>query len=166
MGFVSHLPTYPQEAAKREAAQGPPGPAGGYASWGQRVGAYLLDVLIVFGALIVVGAALAGISAGFGGGDLAFGVILIAILAVPIGYYVYFVGNERGQTYGRRVVGIQVRSDTFGPVGYGRALGRYLITFVFGFFTLPLIIDYLWPLWDSRNQTLHDKAASTVVVRV
>ena len=41
-----------------------------------------------------------------------------------------------------------------------------MITFLFGIFTLPLILDYLWPLWDDRNQTLHDKAVSTVVVRV
>lgn len=166
MGSVSELPTYPQEAAEREAAQGPPGPAGGYASWGQRAGAYLLDTLIIVGAVIVVALAIVGISAGLGGEDVAIGVLLIAIFALPIAYYVYFVGNEQGQTYGRRIVGIQVRSDTFGQVGYGRAFGRYLIVFVFGIFTFPLIIDYLWPLWDSRNQTLHDKAASTVVVRV
>jgi uncharacterized RDD family membrane protein YckC len=23
----------------------------------------------------------------------------------------------------------------------------------------------LWPLWDPRNQTIHDKAAGTVVLR-
>ena len=52
------------------------------------------------------------------------------------------------------------------PVGYEGAFGRSLITFLFGIFTLPLILDYLWPLWDDRNQTLHDKVPSTVVVRV
>ena len=24
----------------------------------------------------------------------------------------------------------------------------------------------LWPLWDSKNQTLHDKAVGTVVIRI
>jgi uncharacterized RDD family membrane protein YckC len=33
------------------------------------------------------------------------------------------------------------------------------------FCSLPLLISYLWPLWDSRNQTLHDKMASTIVVK-
>ena len=28
-----------------------------------------------------------------------------------------------------------------------------------------LIVDYLWPLWDRENQALHDKIASTHVVR-
>ena len=27
------------------------------------------------------------------------------------------------------------------------------------------ILDVLWPLWDSQKQCLHDKIASTVVLR-
>jgi uncharacterized RDD family membrane protein YckC len=30
---------------------------------------------------------------------------------------------------------------------------------------LPLFVDLLWPLWDKRNQTLHDKMANTVALR-
>jgi uncharacterized RDD family membrane protein YckC len=30
---------------------------------------------------------------------------------------------------------------------------------------LPLLLDFLWPIWDKKNQTLHDKFASTVVLR-
>jgi hypothetical protein len=29
-----------------------------------------------------------------------------------------------------------------------------------------LLLAYLWPLWDKRNQTLYDKIVSTIVVRV
>jgi uncharacterized RDD family membrane protein YckC len=32
-------------------------------------------------------------------------------------------------------------------------------------FAVPLIIDLLWPIWDKRNQTLHDKFANTLLVR-
>lgn len=32
-------------------------------------------------------------------------------------------------------------------------------------FAVPLIIDLLWPAWDKRNQTLHDKFANTLLVR-
>ena len=31
---------------------------------------------------------------------------------------------------------------------------------------LPWLLDMLWPLWDARNQTLHDKVVSTVVIRI
>jgi uncharacterized RDD family membrane protein YckC len=27
------------------------------------------------------------------------------------------------------------------------------------------LLDVLWPLWDAKNQTLHDKAVGTVVLR-
>jgi uncharacterized RDD family membrane protein YckC len=30
---------------------------------------------------------------------------------------------------------------------------------------IPVVIDLFWPLWDRKNQTLHDKFAKTVVVR-
>jgi len=36
---------------------------------------------------------------------------------------------------------------------------------LFGIFTLPLVLDSLFPLWDDRNQTLHEKVVSSVVVR-
>ena len=32
-------------------------------------------------------------------------------------------------------------------------------------FAIPLIVDLLWPIWDKRNQTLHDKFANTLIVR-
>lgn len=32
-------------------------------------------------------------------------------------------------------------------------------------FAIPLIVDLLWPIWDKRNQTLHDKFAKTLIVR-
>jgi uncharacterized RDD family membrane protein YckC len=39
---------------------------------------------------------------------------------------------------------------------------NYEIAFLFA---VPLIIDLLWPAWDKRNQTLHDKFANTLLVR-
>ena len=159
---MTELQPYPEDAAEREAAERPPGHAADYASWGRRAVALLLDGLIV--AVVVFVAAI--ISAATGS-DALFVLTVILLIGFPIFYYVYFVGNERGQTYGRRALGIQVRSaETGGTVGYGRAFGRYLITQVFGIFVLPLLVDYLWPLWDSRNQTLHDKVASTIVIRL
>lgn len=31
---------------------------------------------------------------------------------------------------------------------------------------IPGILDNLWPLWDRRGQTVHDKVARTVVIHV
>ena len=163
---MTELQPYPEEAAEREAAERPPGHAANYASWGRRAAGLLLDTLIVFIVIFAAAIVLGALSVA-AGTDALFVLAVIVLIGFPIFYYVYFVGNERGQTYGRRALEIQVRNaETGGTVGYGRAFGRWLITYVFGIFVLPLIVDYLWPLWDSRNQTLHDKVASTIVIRL
>src|SRR4030095_16803764 len=98
-------------------------------------------------------------------GTVLFVIAIVCLLAVPIFYHVYFVGKT-GQTWARRWLDIRVQHARTGrPIGYRPALRRYLITVAFGILSLPLLLDYLWPLWDKENQTLHDKVATSVVVR-
>ena len=102
--------------------------------------------------------------------DSSWGVIGIAYLltlVVPFIYFTVMHGRESGQTLGKRWVGIRVADGATGrSIGYGRAFGRYAITVVFGIFVIPALLDYLWPLWDRKNQALHDKVVGSVVVRV
>jgi uncharacterized RDD family membrane protein YckC len=139
-----------------------------YASWGSRVGAYLLDGLIL-AIPYAVGITLAVIGdASENDGLLIVGGFLIAASFIaPFIYFAVMNGGERGQTYGKRAIGIRVRrEDGHSSLGVGRGLARYAITFVFAFFFyIPMLLDYLWPLWDDRNQALHDKVAGSVVVR-
>jgi uncharacterized RDD family membrane protein YckC len=164
---VSDLPQYPQDAADREAAAPAPGAGRDFASWGSRVAAYLLDTLILLVPLailfvIVIAADPGDTSAAWG----ALGLAYLATLVLPFVYFTVLHGNERGQTVGRRALGIRVVGDESGEsIGYGRALGRYAITFVFGIVVIPILLDYLWPLWDQKNQALHDKVVGSVVVR-
>ena len=58
-----------------------------------------------------------------------------------------------------------MRAESGGRAGYGKALMRNLVARVIGLFPFVGLIDVLWPLWDDKNQCLHDKAASTIVVR-
>ena len=79
------------------------------------------------------------------------------------GYYTYFHGRT-GQTPGDAALGIRVVDiDTGQVIGYGRAFGRVLVSIVSG---LVLVLGYLWMLWDPRKQTWHDKAVSSLPVRV
>ena len=56
--------------------------------------------------------------------------------------------------------------DRVTPIGYARAFTRWLSTaFLWALFTVPGVLDHLWPLRDRRRQTLHDKFAHSVVVR-
>ena len=44
--------------------------------------------------------------------------------------------------------------------GNGQTLGKELL----GITGVWILVDNLWPLADARNQALHDKLASTVVL--
>jgi uncharacterized RDD family membrane protein YckC len=163
---VTELPAYPKDAAEREATAAPDEVAHELASWGSRVAAYLLDTLILLVPLllffVVVAAADPGdTSAAWG----ALGLVYLASFVLPFAYYTVLHGNERGQTFGKRALGIRVVDQNGGSIGYGRAFGRYAIIVLFGFLLLPILLDYLWPLWDKRNQALHDKVVSSLVVR-
>jgi uncharacterized RDD family membrane protein YckC len=166
---VRDLPTYPQDAAEREAAAAPPDVRADYASWGRRLGAYLLDTLLLVAPFIAV--IVIALAAGDPGdeNDAVWAVIGFAYLAwivLPFVYFTLLHGRESGQTLGKRWLGIRVADDrTGGSIGYGRAFGRYAITFVFSIFFIPVVLDYLWPLWDRKNQALHDKVVGSVVVR-
>lgn len=91
-------------------------------------------------------------------------VFFLAYLA----YYTLLNGGEKGQTVGKMVMGIATRDESGqGPIGYGRAAGRYGIIFLLSLPCLiPLIIDYLSPLWDPRRQAWHDKTARSLVINV
>jgi uncharacterized RDD family membrane protein YckC len=168
---VSDLPTYPQDAAEREEAAPPPGGERDYAGWGRRVGAYLLDVLILIGVVLVIGLVvgiIVGASSDGETGAISGAVVgYVLSFVFPFIYFTFFHGDPRGQTPGKRAVGIRVvREETGASIGYGRALGRYAITVLFAWLLfLPLLLDYLWPLWDDKNQALHDKVVGSVVIR-
>lgn len=84
-------------------------------------------------------------------------------LAVQTVYYTVLEGGPKGQTIGKKALGIRVVGLATGePIGYGRGLvryvGRYLSFFV-------LLLGYLRMLWHSEKQTWHDQMAGAVVVR-
>jgi uncharacterized RDD family membrane protein YckC len=137
-----------------------------YASWGQRFGAWLLDSIIVLGSIWGPSTAVA-----FAVEDAASGILLFFVLAVlsPL-YYAFLHAGKRGQTLGKRALGIAVRNHkTLGRISLGRSLARaYLVAILWAmsWSIIPLILDSLWPLWDAKRQTWHDKVAASVVVRV
>jgi uncharacterized RDD family membrane protein YckC len=163
---VTELPSYPEEAAEREALAAPTTGEAAYASWLSRVGAYLLDTLILLIPLAIILGVIFAIDDDSSGAWAVLGIAYVVTLLLPFVYFTVLHGNERGQTYGKRAAKIRVISEqTGGSIGYGRAFGRYGIMVVFGFFFLPIVLDYLWPLWDSKNQALHDKVVGSIVVR-
>lgn len=127
------------------------GPSGPRASFGSRLGAWIIDAIILFFISLVLGLVLKGPGS-------------ILSLVFDVGYVVYFFGSPRGQSPGYMATGIRVISmDGTGPIGYGRALLRWLVSIPSAW---VIFIGYFWMLWDRERQTWFDKASNSVVVPV
>jgi uncharacterized RDD family membrane protein YckC len=125
--------------------------SGEAAGFWRRFGGALIDGIllgIVSGILRLI----LGTGAGSGLGTLASFV-----------YFTYFHGRT-GQTPGDAALGIKVVDIENGEViGYGRAFGRALVAIVS---TIVLLLGFFWMIWDKRKQTWHDKAVSSLPIRV
>lgn len=154
-----------------------------YASWLSRVGAYLLDQLVVFAVAIpllapgfvvlfmgLASAEYDEVAGTMTGGDPSPAAIGLLVLGY-LGFIAFSIWNvvirqgRTGQSLGKKWVGIKVVREATGDVpGIWLNLGRVLLMSILSAVTLYL--NLLWPLWDARKQTLHDKVVSTVVIRV
>ncbi|KOU14526.1 MULTISPECIES: RDD family protein [unclassified Streptomyces] len=165
---------YPQQAPPPYGAYPPPGmPAPGMpgsgmpplAHWGLRVGAYLLDLLIIAGPMY----ALVGLAAALGGnesGQAIAGIfsILGFLYLIGMAFYQLYREGSTGQSFGKKIVGISLHREADGAtIGFGMAFVRKLAHFLDG---IACYIGYLWPLWDEKKQTFADKVCSTVVIKV
>ncbi|HEX6677584.1 MAG TPA: RDD family protein [Actinomycetes bacterium] len=169
---------YQYQGQPSYAAAEPPGYFMGrkLASWGARVGAYLLDSLFVAApTLVIAGLAfvpLAIASAGLGPNEQPSSVAIAAtvVLAcvaflVELGlviYSRYYLQGRTGQSWGKRVMHLRlVRMADGQPIGGGMAFVRDIAHIVDG---LICYVGYLMPLWDDRRQTVADKMLNTVVL--
>ncbi|MGP8160343.1 MAG: RDD family protein [Candidatus Dormibacteria bacterium] len=187
-------PGYP---AYPVAPYGSPGPGSGlvYASFGRRLGGYLIDILIlgvisVVAFLIVFGSTLspwfnqvsANAQAGLAapplpplptGEVVAFGIVAFVFTVLYFGVLV----GAWGGTLGQRAVGVRVvrQEDTSTLLPLGRAVLRAIIWWgpALLYWSLVLrdlaglvvLLALLWVIWDPRNQGLHDKLGQALVVR-
>jgi uncharacterized RDD family membrane protein YckC len=180
------------EAAKQAAAarQGPRGvgavpgdrqaafePAG----FLERLLAYIIDSVVLFGIFYAIGVLLGVQTPGFhteiavvngietkrymfyywpGGSDIG-----LAHLVSFIAGLTYWIGSWSafGATPGKMALGQQiVHAQTGQAVGVGSCVLRYVGTIISG---IPLCLGYLWIIWDPNKQAWHDKIANTLVVR-
>lgn len=131
---------------------------------GRRIGAALLDLLVlvvVFGVLAVV---LGDTSASGGSAQARLGpggtLLFLAILLL------YYFAQEAsgGRTLGKRALGIRVVSDAGGAASGGQVAVRTLLRLVD---TLPILylVGFIVALLTPKKQRLGDLAGGTRVVR-
>lgn len=129
------------------------------AGWFVRFGGRLIDAIIVFFLLFLL---LVIIGAKINVGPLF---LYWEFIGVEFIYGALFIGSF-GATPGMRWLGLRGSNAADGtyPVGVMKGSIRAGSALVIAIFPFGWLVDYLWPIWDRRNQTLHDKLARTVVL--
>lgn len=157
---------------------------GALANPGRRLGARLLDALVLLPVLIVFSAITIALVAphvgplfpkvnnnpdgqqpvpGFlwiylavFGCFIATGVVMVAYETIATARY--------GRTLGKAWLHIRpIRTDGQ-PLGWGRSFGRVGLYYLSGFLSWIGLLDPLWCLWDENQQCLHDKVVGTLVI--
>jgi uncharacterized RDD family membrane protein YckC len=151
--------------------------AGNYATFGARLGAFVIDGLI--GAIFSIPAVvifLAGprhyVECTINGNvDLCHlptrGTVGLAILVGIVGWLLFMVlyckKVAAGQSWGQKATGVRVVDATTGQsISAGKVFGRQVCRV---FSQAVCLLGYFWMLWDARKQTWHDKMLNTVVVK-
>jgi uncharacterized RDD family membrane protein YckC len=160
-----------------------------YAQWIDRVLAALIDgalvgavmivlyliIGLIFGGLAAVGSGIGDNAAGnafgaLGSGICCFGLVLTPISALLIGIYnkVYLI-SKRGFSIGQGIMKLKVVDASGNLLSTGTAVLRLLVQIGLGFIPfvgwLLSLLNLLWPLWDDKRQTLHDKAVNSFVIK-
>jgi uncharacterized RDD family membrane protein YckC len=152
-----------------------------YAAWGARAIGYIIDVLLVgvgmtvlyflLGATFTSLAHLA-IPRYSGEGEVGGGVCCMMLLLFPFAtflvglYNSVFLIAQRGYSIGQGVMRVMVVDGSGNLLTAGTAFIRLLVRVAFGFVPFLPALDLLWPLWDVRRQTLHDKAVNSYVINM
>jgi uncharacterized RDD family membrane protein YckC len=136
-----------------------------YASFGARVIAFLIDLLIVAIVWFVV---LVGIAMYQGGDELHLENLgfFLSWAGVGIAWEVLWIaGPARGKP-GHRIVGARIVRPDGARVSVGRAVGRWVVRFAtLVLFPFGLIAQFLTLAASRRNQGVHDVFVDTVCVK-
>lgn len=138
------------------------------ASWGSRVVAYIIDAII--GLLLAApGAILLSIGlvthGSARGALIAIGVVLLAVATIVQIWQTGWRQGALGQSWGKSATGLRtVGAEDLRPIGGPKGLLRWLVDTLLGSVGILQLLNYLWPLWDDRNQTWADKAVGSVVL--
>jgi uncharacterized RDD family membrane protein YckC len=158
-----------------ETPQEQPGPAPGvqFAPHGERLVAYIVDVLIVsivwaVAALLLLFTYGSSANNGPGSGILNATLVLFTMALLLMGILLAFAyfplfGAWRGQTPGMRLFGLRVvRDSDGGPIGVGRAILRLIGFWING---IVFYVGFVWVFIDARRRGWHDLIAGTVVIK-
>ena len=145
-------------------------PPGQLAGWPTRVGASLLDSLILViptVAGIVASLVIDGDQDELGtGGGIALGAGFLVAFLIWVWNRIVRQGRT-GQSFGKKLTGLKIVDAQTGQlIGIGKNLGREVLAQIFNQLCIVGFLNVLWPLWDDKQQTWHDKIVSDLVIRL
>lgn len=139
------------------------------AGWWSRVGATLIDTVVLILPTVLLVLLLGNLLGDF------------AALGAQATYMIVLLTRPDGQTLGNRAVQTRVRDSLTGQtITRRQAFVRWIIIAIYGVLgTVPstgshafaasvsviALADCLYPLFNARKQTIHDRIARTIVVR-
>jgi len=90
--------------------------------------------------------------------------IVSTLVGIGVGvlYFVILQTYMNGATLGKKLYGLRIQKTSGEKLNYLGATVRYIGTYLSG---VILYIGYIMVIFDAKKQALHDKIASTVVVR-
>lgn len=140
-----------------------------YAGFWRRVGAKIIDIVIVTVANAVLGGVLGGIAGATGyitnpGVMIGLQVVTqITSILITLGYSIFFI-RKNDATPGKMALGLKVFRPDGSKLSKGRIVGRYFAEWLS---SLTLVIGYLMVAFDKEERrALHDRVADTRVIRV
>lgn len=201
-------PQPPARAPQHPAPAPPPGgpvPPGGWhepipaapvpgelAGWWSRVGAALIDALVITVpavallalVLLLLAGPLGAVTISDSDTGLLVGILVVVVSLLLLMSAIFVTallyapltmrreGSHNGQTWGKQLLGIRVvrmsgEPQTFASAAAREAGVKFLLFGVVGgtLASIPTILDWLWPLWDDGNRALHDMVVDTRVIR-
>ncbi len=159
-------------------------PYGQLAGWGSRLGAYVIDGLVLFIPAIILFFVVVAGAVGLSGADedvaagAAIGAVLLWLLLVAVVYLLYAPllmardGAHNGQTWGKQILNIRAVRNNGQPWSFGSAALREVVLKFLAVSiassiipVIPWALNFFWPLWDDENRALHDMAAPSHILR-
>jgi uncharacterized RDD family membrane protein YckC len=138
------------------------------ASFGQRLGAVIIDGILLGVAGFFIGMAFDDISGTYSidvfsvGRAKGYHPLTIMLKTIMGWLYHSLLESGNGQaTLGKKGLGIRVTNMNGGRLSFGQATGRYFGKWISA---VLLFFGYFMMLWDKKSQTLHDKMAGALVV--
>lgn len=133
-----------------------------YAGFGLRLGASIIDILILLPLLYGLGYAVYG-SAYFSSteaikGTADYFIQIVLPMAITLVFWHY-----KSATPGKQILGLKiVDASTFEKPSTGQFVLRY---FAYIVSMLPLGLGFIWVIFDKRKQAFHDKIARTLILK-